>query len=47
MTAISFYKDSLYSAIVYEGDKKVDVVTASSLAELKSKVKRVYGIRVI
>ena len=47
MTAISFYKDSLYSAIVYEGDKKVDVTTASSLIELKSKVKKVYGISVI
>ena len=47
MTAISFYKDSRYSAIVYEGDKKVDVITASSLIELKSKVKKVYGISVI
>ena len=47
MPAISFYKDSLYSAIVYEGDKKVDVITASSLIELKTKLKIVYGISVI
>ena len=47
MTAISFYKDSVYSAMVFEGDKKVDVITASSLSELKSKVKRTYGIRVL
>lgn len=47
MTAISFYKDSVYSAMVFEGDKKVDVVTASSLSELKAKVKRTYGIKVL
>lgn len=47
MTAISFHKDNIYSAVIYEGDKKVDVITASSLAELKSKVKKVYNISVI
>ena len=47
MTAISFYKDSLYSAIVYEGDKKVDILRASSMDELRSKVKLTYGIKIL